>query len=355
MPCLTPAAWAARETPPQDHLLGELLSTSVRVLFAADTGLGKTMFSLSLALGLHLGKGFLHWQGKRKARVLYLDGEMPVDLIKERIVQECARWDVDPADITDGLYILSREDVEDMPPLDTPEGLAWLLELIESVGGVDLVVFDNLMCLTQGDLREETTWTALKPVVLELTKRRIGQWWVHHVGHDKTRPYGSKPFQWMMDLVLLGEAVPGHRDADVAFKLTFQKARRRTPDNRTDFQDTTIVLQDGQWSSQEAPADTFAGRRPAAINRVGALAAKALDKALAAAGERLPDHEMTRGVTQAVQVRTWRTYFAQIAGYGDTPKEKEAERKAFDRGRENLLGAGGAAVWGPWAWRVGDL
>jgi hypothetical protein len=49
VPCFTPAAWATREIPLEDYLLGEMLSTSIRVLFAADTGLGKTMFSLSLS------------------------------------------------------------------------------------------------------------------------------------------------------------------------------------------------------------------------------------------------------------------------------------------------------------------
>src|SRR5688572_13410469 len=111
-----------------------------------------------------------------------------------------------------------------MPPLDSPEGLKWLMALLDAIGGVDFVVFDNLMCLTLGDLREETTWATLKPVVLELTKRRIGQLWVHHTGHDKSRAYGSKTFQWMMDVVLQGDAVSGHADADVAFKLDFHKA-----------------------------------------------------------------------------------------------------------------------------------
>ena len=58
--CLTPAAWAARELPPVDPLLGELLSTTCRMLLAADTGVGKTMWAMAIAIALHLGTGFLH-------------------------------------------------------------------------------------------------------------------------------------------------------------------------------------------------------------------------------------------------------------------------------------------------------
>jgi hypothetical protein len=302
----------------------------------------------SLSVALHLGEGFLHWQGRRKARVLYLDGEMPLDLIKERIVQECARRGVDPADITDGLYILSHEDVEDMPPLDSEDGLAWLLVLIGSIGGVDLVVFDNLMCLTQGDLREETTWTALKLAVLELTRRRIGQWWVHHVGHDKSRPYGSKSFQWMMDLVLLGEAVTGHEDADVAFKLAFQKARRRTPDNRADFQDTVVVLQDGRWASQEAsgPAKSEE-KKQRTLGDNEALILQYLHAALCDHGREPHETEpdIPRG-TRCVRLEEW-----SEATLRYLPKKAEWEKEqAFRRAALSLQRRGLVKHVKGWCW-----
>src|SRR3954469_9952010 len=81
---LTPAAWAARKLPPPDRLMGELLSTTSRTFLAADTGLGKSMFGLGVAVAINLGRDFLHWRCHRKARVLVLDGEMPPDLLQER-------------------------------------------------------------------------------------------------------------------------------------------------------------------------------------------------------------------------------------------------------------------------------
>jgi hypothetical protein len=354
LPCMTPAAWAKREIEPQDLLLGEMFSTSTRALFAADTGLGKTMFALALAIRLRLGTGFLHWKGRREARVLYLDGEMPTDLIRDRIVQECARAGVDAASITDGLYILSREDVEGMPPLDTPEGAEWLGTLLDMLKapdgkGIDFVVFDNLMCLTVGDLREETTWAGLKPLVLALTKRRVGQFWLHHVGHDKTRPYGSKTFQWMMDLVMLGEAVTGHEDADVAFKLSFQKRRRRTPDNRHDFEDATVTLRDGRWASGAVtPGKASTGK----LSPRAASCLDALERAVNQAGEKPPHHEATRHVTRAVKVTMWRQYFEQITAY---EKGSSSLRQAWSVGTQELLKPGGKAVkWGEWVWLALD-
>ncbi len=39
-----------------------------------------------------------------------------------------------------------------MPPLNTPEGQAFIDAIIERIGGVDLVIFDNVMSLIVGDI-----------------------------------------------------------------------------------------------------------------------------------------------------------------------------------------------------------
>lgn len=346
---LTPAAWARRKLDPPDFLMGELFSTTSRLFFAADTGLGKSMIALALAMALRLGRDFLHWHSHRPARVLVVDGEMPRDLLQERIALACAWFDA--TSIEDGLFVLSREDVEDMPPLDTQDGQDWLLTVIECLGGVDFAIMDNVSCLAQGDLREESTWSPLIPLVRELSQRRIGQLWLHHVGHDKSRPYGSRRFAWSMDSVLLGSAVKSD-ECDVSMSIEHQKARRRTPSNRSDFDTVTVTLQDGTWTGTRdmSPAVPLGRTKPVPLNGSGRNALTALAAAIAACGEKPPPHDVTRGVEVAVKLGTWRRYFAQIAGYEPDEKGKEAEKKAFTRGRENALAAGRCFIWGEWAW-----
>ncbi len=77
----------------------------------------------------------------------------------------------------DGLAILSREDHPDMPPLNTEEGRRWLDVRIVELGGVGLIIFDNVMSLTIGDLRETDSWAAVRPYIKALQRRRIGQLW----------------------------------------------------------------------------------------------------------------------------------------------------------------------------------
>ncbi len=53
------------------------------------------MVALGIAFAIALGRDFLHWRARRKARVLFLDGEMPTDLIKERSLTACGWFGVE--------------------------------------------------------------------------------------------------------------------------------------------------------------------------------------------------------------------------------------------------------------------
>ena len=110
----------------------------------------------------------------------------------------------------------SREDAENLPPLNTPEGQAFIERLIEHLGGVDFIVFDNVMSLLGGDMKDEESWKQTLPWVLSLTRRNIGQLWVHHTGHDESRGYGTKTREWQMDTVLHMEKIE-RPDSDVSF------------------------------------------------------------------------------------------------------------------------------------------
>jgi RecA-family ATPase len=193
-PCLTLCQWLERDIDPLDALLGDLFSTTSRVLFFADTGVGKTMLALSWAFAMAFGRNFLHWRSRRKARVLYVDGEMPRDLMKERLEVMCKIFALKPDEIahSKGLTVLSSEDFEDMLPLNTEGGQKWLDGFIDRTGPFDFIIFDNITSLCSGIMKEEDSWQSVKPYTLELTKRHVGQLWVHHTGHDTTRGYGTK-------------------------------------------------------------------------------------------------------------------------------------------------------------------
>jgi hypothetical protein len=242
-----------RDLPERDLLLGELLSTTSRALLTADTGIGKTNFGVVLAGHIGAGRDFLHWRCPCPRTVLYIDGEMARRLYRDRIADALRRLKGTPT----RAHFFSKEDIEDFAPLNTADGQATLWKLIgeaerRSGAKLDFIIFDSIMALLLGDMKEEDTWRDTIPLTKELTKRRTGQLWIHHTGHDTSRGYGTKTREWQMDTVIHLDATK-RPDTDVSFTLTFSKARERTPLNREDFQPTNVALVNDQWES--APAN----------------------------------------------------------------------------------------------------
>jgi hypothetical protein len=136
--------------------------------------------------------------------------------------------------------------------LNTPQGQAAVWQLIAEIERrsgqkLDAVCFDSIMALLLGDMKEEDAWRDTMPLVHALTKRQIGQLWIHHTGHDTSRGYGTKTREWQLDTVMHLDII-ARPDTDVSFALTFPKARERTPDNRVDFANVDIALVNDQWT-----------------------------------------------------------------------------------------------------------
>jgi hypothetical protein len=320
---LTIEDWRTRDLPAPDFVLGSVLTTTTRMLLSAATGIGKS--NLVIAFGEHMAAGlpFLHWKACRQVKVLYVDGEMARRLLRERILAEADRH----AGNLQNFYTLSREDVEGFQPLNTPAGQAWMLKLIERLG-VEFVIFDNIMSLTLGDQKEPLVWQQTLPFALELTRRAVGQIWVHHAGHDATKGYGDKSREWQMDTVGHLDAVE-REDTDVSFILSFKKARERTPTTRYDFQDVKIALVHDRWEGNVEP-------RHAEPKPVSDAMQKALDALInVLAGDQAI---MLPGNRRAAHRDHWAAE-CNARGLIDIKGKKDSARTLMNRFRRELVAA----------------
>jgi hypothetical protein len=315
------AAWLNRDIPEPDFLLGEVFSTTNRVLLSAETGLGKTNFAMAAASAIATGSDFLQWSGRgRPARVLYIEGEMSERLVKSRLRDAARRAEVQPQT----LYILSRGQF-DMPPLETPDGQQYVDNFIQRLGGIDFVFCDNVQALTTGDMKDEVPWQQTLPWVRDLTRRSIGQLWIHHTGHDTTHSYGTKTREWQLDTVMLLEEVL-RPEADIAFSLKFTKARERGPHNRADFDPVTIVLANDRWTVEGAAA------RSKAPSPLGLKFFRALLDALAAPNASVHTIKMRRAVT----VESWK-YECTRVGLIDGDDKADRQRALFNKYKRELI------------------
>jgi hypothetical protein len=336
--------WVGREVAAPDFLLGELLATTSRMMLMAPTGLGKTNFALGAALAITAEqKSFLHWRVPRPARVLYIDGEMSERLMRSRLDDAIRRVG---GVVPKTLRILSRlADFSDLPPLNTKAGQDYVDRFVAGTGGTDLILFDNIQALLVGDMKDEAVWQPMLPWIWELTRRAIGQVWIHHT-NDEGKSYGTKTREWQLDTVAAMEAIE-RPEADIAFALRFTKARERAPDNRTDFDPVIVTLTDDRWVFERGGC---APRRYTAEDRALDL----LQDAIAREGVVPPASAYIPASTLCVTEGLWRNYcYAGCISDGDPDptRKAEADRKAFQRAAGKLIG-GRVGKWDLWVWII---
>src|SRR5947209_6085240 len=82
---LTAAELMAAEIAPRADLLAPLLSSDTIALVWGPAGVGKSFFALGIAWAVASGGSFLGWQAPRPRRVLYVDGELGVAGLRDRL------------------------------------------------------------------------------------------------------------------------------------------------------------------------------------------------------------------------------------------------------------------------------
>jgi hypothetical protein len=334
----TAEQWVSRELPEPDFLLGKILSTTSRMLLIGPTGIGKSNFALAISFAVAAGLAFLHWGACRPARVLYIDGEMSARLLRDRLREAAQRHNVVPTT----LWVINREDFPGLPPLNTEDGQKFIEWIIEQVGGVDLIVFDNIQALLIGSHKEDETWAPVLPWIRSLTTKEIGQIWQHHTGHATDRGYGDKSREWQFDSVAIMKAPekPTHGRL-LEFRLEFTKARERTPSNRAEFEPVEIWLdKDNVWQSTAAAAKR--GKQPSPN---GTKFYDALVNALAIGGMQRPESAGLPSVTQ----EQWKQECYQ-RGLIDSKAKDNAQRALMSKYRLELIAAGFVVCNGNFVW-----
>ncbi|MDR0828474.1 MAG: AAA family ATPase [Desulfovibrio sp.] len=146
------------EFSPREMLLEPILPRQGIMMLHAFRGAGKTYAALSLAYAVASGGVALcRWQCPDPARVLFIDGEMPAQTIKDRLGRLIIGSEKEPPS-DEYLRILTGDLQPDgiMPNLATEAGQEALEPFLADV---DLVVLDNLSTLARhGRSNDEESW-----------------------------------------------------------------------------------------------------------------------------------------------------------------------------------------------------
>lgn len=179
-----PSALAGIAVPPCQPIVGKWFRQGDLGFIHGPRGLGKTWLAMLLARkcaeGISLGE-LPELQVHGPQRVLYVDGEMSLDGIRERDRALAAVP-------TQGIIYLQHEAIFHLTGavlnLADPEAQAALLEKC-ILDKINILFLDNLSCLFSG-MRENDAdaWDRVLPWLLELRRHRIAVVFIAHSGRN---------------------------------------------------------------------------------------------------------------------------------------------------------------------------
>lgn len=277
--------------PERQWLLSPWLREQESVLIWAAPGVGKTMLTLSLALAVAGGGSLLGWTAPRPARVLFIDGEMPLDDLKGRLgFLAGAVEGLDLGAARANLTILARHhQCPDTPFRDfgSEDQKDQILALIRSYRP-DLVILDNLSTLaTMDDENGAAETQRIVRLLTRLKQARIATVVVHHSGKSGRAYRGSSMLATTFEAIIGLTKEPGADALDASgtarFNIEWSKFRGRRDvsvgDRLVQLKETAGAL---RWTS-EKPQDEVLNAL-ATLTRTGRFTTRA------DVGAALPEH-----------------------------------------------------------------
>ena len=221
MHLISAANFVHLEVPRRKNHWGRLIQSNQTGMLFGPRGRGKTWVALSLAICISACISFLGRKARRARRVIYLDGEMDLFTLRQRIVALCSSFNVDPPA---NLKLFTPEAFTDLlPSINTSEGQRAIDEMIGT--DWDVIFIDNYSAWS-GDGRE--TAEAWAPMMRwMLGHKRAGRTVIviHHTGKTgKQRGSSSHEdaLDWSVALKPLEDVAD---DGALRFNLVWEKSR----------------------------------------------------------------------------------------------------------------------------------
>ncbi|TLU71259.1 AAA family ATPase [Lichenicoccus roseus] len=242
----------------RDHLVAPWLRQCESAMLWADSGQGKTMLALSLALAVAGGGELLGWSATTPRKVLYVDGEMHIGDLQERLALLAgAVTGCDLEAARRNLTVLSRQhqhgDVT-FPDLAKEEGRNCILQEARRVSA-ELVILDNFSTLAE--VSDENEASAMSPVLaflLRLKQDERACILVHHSNKSGEAFRGSSKLAATFEVIIGLKRTDGSRaTSGTNFTLEWTKYRGQ-PTAATRAFEASFTSTDGppRWTCRAA-------------------------------------------------------------------------------------------------------
>jgi putative DNA primase/helicase len=218
---------AGIKIPPRESIVGDWMKEGDLGFIFGARGLGKTWLAMLLARSIAEGVTIGDWTVHKPRKVLYVDGEMPFDGIRERDV---ALSSMPEADISYLQHEVLFNATGRVLNLTTPIAQAVLLEKCKREK-IEVLILDNLSCLFSGIAENDAdAWELVLPWLLDLRRNRIAVVFVAHAGRSGFTMRGTSRREdaafWIIHLAAAQDA--GEVQTGAKFVARFVKNRNAT-------------------------------------------------------------------------------------------------------------------------------
>jgi len=211
------------DIPPREMLLAPILPERSLAMLYAPRGLGKSWLALSIGLTVASGQPLLRWTAPRKRNVLYIDGEMPLVSLQERLkaISACSGCDIP----NNAFRILAADQIEGGINLSAVEGQRSLDPLLKDI---DLVILDNLstLCTTTSESASDA-WVPIQNWLLKLRRQGVSVLLVHHAGTNGRQRGTSRREDALDTVIALRRPEDYSPEQGARFEIHFEKLRNR--------------------------------------------------------------------------------------------------------------------------------
>jgi hypothetical protein len=255
----------------REMVLHPFLPTQGLAMLYSQRGVGKTFIALGVSVAVASGTTFLKWNAPTARPVLYVDGEMPLATVKERICNIVAGTDIGHP--LDNLRVITS-DLQDhgLPDLSTIAGQ----DLIEQhLDGVKLLVLDNLSSLVRAIKENEGEgWLPVQDWALDLRRRGISVLFVHHAGKAGTQRGTSRREDLLDSVVTLKHPNDYTPSEGLRCDVSYEKSRGFYGDDARPFGVKLMAGPGGEAVWTIADPETSIEDRVLELHRLGDMSVR---------------------------------------------------------------------------------
>jgi DNA-binding transcriptional ArsR family regulator len=249
---LTGAELLKREFPAREFLMSPWLPSKGLAMIFAERGIGKTWVGLNIGHATAGGGSFLRWRAPCPKRVVYIDGEMPAAMIKDRYAAIVAGADFDAPE--DNFRLVAADLQQDgLPDLADPGAQRFY---DAEIADADLIIVDNLSTVCRA-LRENEadSWGPVQAWALRQRAAGKSVLLIHHAGKGGGQRGTSRKEDVLDSVISLKRPVDYDASEGARFEVHFTKSRGFFGDDAVPFEARLI---DDRWETGEIVVDDSA-------------------------------------------------------------------------------------------------